>query len=128
MAVTMPTTSPSMFTSGPPELPGLAAASNWMSLSRLCLRSGETNWRSSPETTPADTDGPMPNGKPTATTSLPGARSRLEPSIAAGRSSGMDLGRSTARSFSGMACTTVASAMWPSWNLTSSRLASATTW
>jgi hypothetical protein len=28
MAVTMPTTSPSLVTSGPPELPGLAAASN----------------------------------------------------------------------------------------------------
>src|SRR6185312_12098310 len=30
MAVTIPTTSPSASTSGPPELPGLAAASNWM--------------------------------------------------------------------------------------------------
>ena len=32
--------------------------------------------RFSPETTPADTDGPMPKGKPTATTLSPGSRSR----------------------------------------------------
>ena len=30
MAVFMPTTSPRRFTSGPPELPGLMAASVWM--------------------------------------------------------------------------------------------------
>ena len=62
-------------TSGPPELPGLAAASNWIRLVSTRLPSGERNSRLSPETTPADTDGPMPNGKPTATTSSPGRRS-----------------------------------------------------
>ena len=40
MAVTMPTTSPSMVTSGPPELPGLAAASNWIRLRQLLLAFG----------------------------------------------------------------------------------------
>ncbi len=39
MPVTMPTTSPSAVTSGPPELPGLAAASNWMRLVRMRLPS-----------------------------------------------------------------------------------------
>ena len=67
-AVTMPTTSPSMVTSGPPELPGLAAASNWIRLLISCLPSGERNERFRPETMPAEADGPMPNGKPTATT------------------------------------------------------------
>ena len=68
----MPTTSPSIVTSGPPELPGLAAASNWIRLVSICCPSGERNWRFRPETTPADADGPMPNGKPTATTWSPG--------------------------------------------------------
>jgi len=53
MAVTMPTTSPSAFTSGPPELPGLAAASNWMRLVSNCLLSGEWYSLLSPDTTPA---------------------------------------------------------------------------
>lgn len=110
IAVTMPTTSPLMFTSGPPELPGLAAASNWISRVSTCRPSVETNSRFRPETTPDDTDGPIPNGKPTATTSSPGARSRLDPSVAAGRSSGMDLARITARSLSGWIATTSASA------------------
>src|SRR5438876_68369 len=62
IAVTMPTTLPSIVTSGPPELPGLAAASNWI---RLVSRSpsGERNCRFRPETTPPDADGPMPKGK-----------------------------------------------------------------
>ena len=40
MAVTMPTTSPSIVTSGPPELPGLAAASNWIRLVERALAVG----------------------------------------------------------------------------------------
>ena len=68
MAVTMPTTSPSMVTSGPPELPGLAAASNWIRLPSSCLPSGERKERLRPETTPAETEGPMPKGNPTAAT------------------------------------------------------------
>ena len=64
----MPTTSPSIVTSGPPELPGFAAASNWIRLVIVCRPSGERNSRLSPETMPDDADGPMPNGKPTAST------------------------------------------------------------
>ena len=48
IAVTMPTTSPSIVTSGPPELPGLAAASNWIRLVSVCWPSGERNWRFRP--------------------------------------------------------------------------------
>src|SRR5262249_39364819 len=40
--VTMPTTSPSAVTSGPPELPGLTAASNWMRFDKDLRPSGET--------------------------------------------------------------------------------------
>src|SRR3989344_3356644 len=53
MAVTMPTTSPSSVTRGPPELPGLAAASNWIRLLSWRLPSGEVNSRWRPENTPA---------------------------------------------------------------------------
>lgn len=38
MAVLMPTTSPNSFTNGPPEFPGLIAASVWMN---VALRSGK---------------------------------------------------------------------------------------
>ena len=43
----------------------------------------------------------MPNGKPTAMTSSPGARSPVERIVAAMRSSGIVFACSTARSFSG---------------------------
>jgi hypothetical protein len=89
MAVTMPTTSPSMVTSGPPELPGLAAASNWMRFFISCLPSGERNDPLQARHHAADTEGPMPNGKPTAITLSPGARSEVERMVAAIRSSGI---------------------------------------
>ena len=114
MAVTMPTTSPSMVTSGPPELPGLAAASNCMSPESVRLPSGDSKPRLSPDTTPADTEGPMPNGKPTATTSSPGRSLAVEPMVAGGRSSGMFFALMTARSFSGCAATNTASDSMPS--------------
>ena len=79
----MPTTSPSIVTSGPPELPGLAAASNWIRLVSMRLPSGERNSRlQARRPRPPTTDGPMPNGKPTATTSSPGCRSPVERSVA----------------------------------------------
>ena len=82
MPVTMPTTSPSIVASGPPELPGFAAASNWIRLVSSRLPSGERYSRRSPDTTPSDTDGPMPNGKPTAITRSPGSRSCVERIVA----------------------------------------------
>ena len=48
----MPTTSPSALTSGPPELPGLAAASNWMRLLHALLAFLREDSRARPETTP----------------------------------------------------------------------------
>ena len=79
----MPITSPSGVISGPPELPGLAAASNWMRLVSIRLPSAFWYSRPSPEITPAETDGPMPNGKPTATTGSPGRSPAVERSVAA---------------------------------------------
>ena len=48
----MPTTSPAALSSGPPELPGFTAASNWI---RLLKESPAVvrNWRLRPDTTPA---------------------------------------------------------------------------
>ena len=79
----MPMTSPSGVMSGPPELPGLTAASNWMRF--VSTRLPSTVWysRPRPEITPADTDGPMPKGKPTATTGSPGRSPAVERSVAA---------------------------------------------
>ena len=71
-----PITSPREETSGPPELPGLSAASVWItsSISRpVCDRSE----RPSAETTPAVTVDSKPSGLPIATTSWP-RRSFLE--------------------------------------------------
>ncbi len=128
MAVTMPTTAPSAVTSGPPELPGLAAASNWMRFVSTRLPCGERNSRFRPDTTPDETDGPIPNGKPTATTSSPGARSFVERRVAGARSSGTCCDLSTARSFSGCSEITVASDSSPSKNVTFTLSAPATTW
>ena len=117
----MPTTSPAMFTNGPPELPGLAAASNWMS-PRITWSLLTGNSRPSPETTPAETEGPIPKGNPTATTSSPGCKSPEPASTAGTRSSGIFWGLMMARSFSGRTPTTTAGDVVPSMKVTSSRL------
>ena len=127
MAVTMPTTSPSMVTSGPPELPGLAAASNWIRLLKGRLPSGDSNSRLSPDTTPADAEGPIPKGNPTAATMSPGRRSAVERMVAAARSSGILWACSTARSCSGCTPVTVAVASSPSAKVTRMLSAPATT-
>ena len=49
----MPTTWPSRLSSGPPELPGLTAASNWIRPLSVWPVFGTVNERSRPETTPA---------------------------------------------------------------------------
>src|SRR5690606_1321421 len=128
IAVTMPITSPSAVTSGPPEFPGLAAASNWIRLVSSRSPSGERNSRRKPETMPALALGPMPNGNPTATTWSPPARSRGERIVAATRSSGIDCACSTARSRSGVRPRIDASASSPSAKSTRRRGAPTTTW
>ena len=75
-AVLTPITSPAEVASGPPEFPGLSAASVWMMLS---IRWPERERSDLPSalTTPAVTVVWNPNGFPIATTSWPGL-SRLE--------------------------------------------------
>ena len=74
MAVFMPMTLPDMSTSGPPELPGLMAASVWMNFWN-CLARPEAS-RSSmerflAETMPAETVCERPKGLPMARTQSP---------------------------------------------------------
>ena len=72
-AVLIPTTRPAESASAPPELPGLSAASVWITSSTTRparpLRVGSE--RPSALTTPAVTDPARPSGLPTATTSWP---------------------------------------------------------
>ena len=69
-AVLMPITSPREDTSGPPELPGLSAASVWIT-SSISRPLRERNERPSAEMTPAVTVDSKPSGLPMATTSWP---------------------------------------------------------
>ncbi len=81
IAVLMPTTSPAEVTSGPPELPGLRAASVWMTLS-MSRPERARKVRPSALTTPAVTVAWKPNGLPMAITSWPTRSRRASPSRA----------------------------------------------
>ena len=70
---------------------------------------------------PAETDGPSPKGKPTATTGSPGLSPPVDAKVAGFKSSGAVLARITARSFSGWMLTTLASDLLPSQNVTTQR-------
>ena len=68
IAVLMPTRSPFMSTSAPPELPGLMAASVWMKKPRSVM----PTWvRATAETMPLVTVWPTPKGLPMASTRSP---------------------------------------------------------
>jgi hypothetical protein len=80
MAVLMPTTSPAMLTSGPPEFPGLMAASVWRKSSNgPCPRT-----RPFALMIPAVTVWVKPKGLPIATTQSPTWIASESPSRAAG--------------------------------------------
>ena len=66
----MPITCPWPSSSGPPELPGLIAASVWIA-SPILKRVSESMLRSSADTTPIDSDWRSPNGLPIAATGSP---------------------------------------------------------
>src|SRR5207237_8019801 len=72
--VTIPTTSPSLFTSGPPEDPGFTAASNWIRPVRERFWLGTWTDRSSPLITPVDNERVRLNGLPTTIASSPISR------------------------------------------------------
>ena len=77
----------------PPELPGLRAASVWMtsSISRVRRPSRTGSERPRAETTPAVTEPARPSGLPTATTSWPIRRASASPSVAGGPRPSRDL-------------------------------------
>src|SRR5207244_1972893 len=113
----------------PPELPGLSAASVWMtsSMKRRCpLPSAVASERPNPLTTPDVTDPENPIGLPIATTSCP-TRSWSALPTRAGFSP-VARARATARSERGSAPTTSTSYSVPSRNDALAELPAATTW
>ncbi len=87
-AVLTPTTRASPSASAPPELPGLSAASVWITFSTRRPADPERvgSERPSAETTPAVTVPARPIGLPIATTSWPTRSSSASPSLAGVRS------------------------------------------
>ncbi len=75
----MPTTLPEASISGPPELPGLIAASVWITL-EIEKPLGAWIWRCSAETMPLVTVRSSPNGLPIATTGSPTSSFEESPS------------------------------------------------
>ncbi|MNT39669.1 hypothetical protein D3C72_1759370 [compost metagenome] len=121
--VLMPTSSPFRFTSAPPELPGLMAASVWMKFSNWLMPS----WlRPSAETMPLVTVWPTPKGLPMASTWSPTSSSSELPSTITGSLSSSIL--STARSVSGSVPITLPRAWRLSFRVTSISSAPSTTW
>jgi hypothetical protein len=86
MAELMPITRPARSTSGPPELPGLMAASVWMkSATAYCVPSSSlSELRSLADTMPLVTVERRPSGLPMATTGWPTCTWRSSPSVAVG--------------------------------------------
>ena len=109
MAVVIPTISPLLSRSGPPELPGLTEASVWMRPSSTPSRVGRSRWRAL--TTPRLTERSRPRGLPMATTTSP-IRTRVwSGSIRVGTA--LHAARTTARSVRSSAPTSVPSASPP---------------
>src|SRR6201992_4309836 len=127
-AVLMPTTRARASASAPPELPGLSAASGWITSapSRAADPLRVASDRPSALTTPAVTEPARPSGLPTATTSWPTTRSSASPS-SAGAGVG-PVARSTARSDRGSAPITRKGAVVPSENAAVPLSACPTTW
>ena len=84
MAVLMPITSPNSLRRGPPELPGLMAASVWMKFTFLFGMPTSAAERCSDETIPRVTVESSPTAFPIAMTQSPTCRSSERPSGAVG--------------------------------------------
>ena len=82
----MPTTSPRMLSSGPPELPGFTAASVWMKGTASRFGSPERFSRPRALTMPAVTVLLKPNGEPIAMTHSPTRSLRVSAILTTGRS------------------------------------------
>src|SRR5439155_1037952 len=123
IAVLMPITSPCMFTSGPPELPGLIAASVW----RKSSNGPWPIWRALALMIPAVTVACRPNGDPTASTQSPTWTRSESPTFAARNVPLPSSSRSTARSVFRSSPTTFALCLLPSSVITSMSVARSTT-
>jgi hypothetical protein len=121
----MPITWPLRLRSGPPELPGFTAASNWiMPPMDFPLESGKERLR--PEMTPVVIDPTRPRGWPITKASSP---TRAPPPSTAGTTTpGSRSGASTAMSWSGSVERTDAGALVPSAKETVIVRAPSTTW
>ncbi len=75
----MPTTSPRASSSGPPELPGLTAASVWITPVVGKHTPGAAIWRSSWETTPVESEARFSNGLPITATGVADAQRARAP-------------------------------------------------
>ena len=95
-----PITRPVASSSGPPELPGLIAASVWIT-SSIGSRSGAVIRRCSAETTPVVSVRSSPKGLPIATVGSPTLHVEESPSASGCRAGPFGLTASTARSVSG---------------------------
>src|SRR5450756_2624329 len=147
MAVLIPITRPWPSTSGPPELPGLMAASVWTASPTAAAeawlrwgnRPGDGDWllprftvRCSADTIPALTEPSRPSGEPMASTVSPTCTVEVEPRVAGVRPL-TSLARMIARSVAGSRPTMLASAVLPLANLTvippaPAEAAASTTW
>ena len=134
MAELMPISWPRMSTSGPPELPGLIAASvcsAFSTVASLATRAPPTlTGRLIALMMPVVTVPPSPSGEPNATTCCP-TRTVSELPSCIGVSPETLRARSTARSKPGSRPTISACAVAPSWNTavtTPPRAAASTTW
>src|SRR6476620_6983706 len=133
MAVLTPTTLPPRSSSGPPELPGLIAASVWTMSGMeydcpLAVAPPSASSRPRPETMPVLIEQASPNGLPMATTPWPTFSASEEPSASGCSSPASTVTLITARSAAGAVPTTVAAASTPSANVTVILVAPSTTW
>ena len=126
MAVLTPITSPWALSKGPPELPGLIAASVWRKSTRL---SAEPTWellRPLALIIPVVTVLSSPKGLPMAIAHSPTCRASESPKLTIGRFSPLIL--TTAISVKGSAPTTCPSKVRPSLRVTVTWFAPSTTW
>ena len=133
IAVLMPITCPAASTSGPPELPGLIAASVWIAEVNVVSEPSVSSpvaltGRSSAETMPVVTVFSRPSGVPRAITGWPTTTVEESAKVAGCRSSGGSSRRITARSVEGSVPTTLAAKLRPSLVVTCRDSASPATW
>lgn len=117
----MPMTRPCASNSGPPELPGLIAASIWIALVTTDVPPPSPDadtGRSTADTMPVVAVFARPSGLPTARTDSPTVTSSESPSVAGWRSSGASTSCTTARSVAGSSPTIFASNRRPSLSVT----------